>query len=123
MAVSDRGNGRTSLNRCELVGLSRPDVDDECLSAPTVGVWRGLKSSCGEADDIKVECEISSAPSTGVGLDWEVDCHRILPDALKAGGFKAGLPLRSSVLYRMARQGRSVCSILLLLAMQMLVDN
>ena len=67
----EAGNGKMSLRRCEFVGDKYPCQGEE-VEVPAEGVWRGLKSEEGDAEDIKDECEISVDPSTlrafGVGL-------------------------------------------------------
>lgn len=76
--VSEVGMGRMSLKRWELVGLSRPEnVLDEWVESgvelgtalvlvlvPAEGCCVGLKSDSGDAEEMKVEWEISVEPST-----------------------------------------------------------
>ena len=58
------GNGKMSLRRCELVGDIYPCQGDEVV-CPADGVWSGLKSEEGDADEMNDEWEISVDPSTG----------------------------------------------------------
>lgn len=63
------GRGRISLNRWEVVGESFPcHLFDVGLSRPAEGCWVGLKSLCGDAEEMKVEWEMSAAPSTRGGF-------------------------------------------------------
>jgi hypothetical protein len=65
--VSEVGSGTTSLNRCELVGLSRPCKELEASEVvPAEGCWSGLKSEEGEAEEMKVEWAMSVDPSTSL---------------------------------------------------------
>lgn len=63
----DAGNGSMSFRRWELVGDSNPCQGEEVI-VPAEGVWRGLKSDEGDADEMKDEWDISVDPSTGSDL-------------------------------------------------------
>jgi len=60
----DAGSGKINLRRWELVGERYPCQGDDVV-CPADGVWSGLKSDEGDAEEMKEEWEISVEPSTG----------------------------------------------------------